>query len=200
MQSEQRVPSLSLRIIIFLAVLLSTAVTTIYALSAFSVSATAETKETSNNTDDPAIWIHPTDPALSVVLGTFKNKGVAVYELNGDLLQSVEEYGGMNNVDLRYNFPLGDQKVSLAVATDRNPPRNTLAIFKMDPATRMLANVTAVPSVDSAANPVYGTCMYASPVSGSYYAFITGKEGLVEQWELSDNGAGKVAGDFGEKL
>jgi PKD repeat protein len=36
--------------------------------------------------------------------------------------------------------------------------------------------------------------MYLSPQSGKYYAFITSKEGIVEEWELFDNSAGKVTG------
>jgi PKD repeat protein len=94
----------------------------------------------------------------------------------------------------QYNFPLGGEKVTLVVATDRNAPRNTLAMYKMNPPTRMLENVTADPPVDSATSTVYGTCMYVSPVSGKYYAFITGKDGVLERWELFDDGDCKAAG------
>jgi hypothetical protein len=34
--------------------------------------------------------------------------------------------------------------------------------------------------------------MYVSPVSGKYYVFVSSESGQVQQWELFDNGAGKV--------
>src|SRR5690606_31613375 len=37
--------------------------------------------------DDPAIWLHPSDPAQSRVLGTDKRNGLAVYDLQGRQLQ-----------------------------------------------------------------------------------------------------------------
>ena len=54
--------------------------------------------------DDPAIWVHPTNPALSVVIGTNKRTegGLHVFDLNGVQLQFVSG-GKHNNVDLRYS-------------------------------------------------------------------------------------------------
>ena len=39
---------------------------------------------------------------------------------------------------------------------------------------------------------IYGCAMYVSPVSGKYYVFVSSESGQVQQWELFDNGAGKV--------
>jgi 3-phytase len=36
--------------------------------------------------DDPAIWVHPVDPALSLVLGTDKKGGLNVFDLEGKRL------------------------------------------------------------------------------------------------------------------
>jgi 3-phytase len=33
--------------------------------------------------DDPAVWIHPTHPEMSLILGTNKKGGLAVYNLEG---------------------------------------------------------------------------------------------------------------------
>jgi hypothetical protein len=41
------------------------------------------TSPTGGNADDPAIWIHPTDPARSVVIGTDKDAGVYVWNMDG---------------------------------------------------------------------------------------------------------------------
>jgi 3-phytase len=39
--------------------------------------------------DDPAIWLHPRDPAQSLVIGTAKDAGLVVYNLAGQLIQSI---------------------------------------------------------------------------------------------------------------
>ena len=162
--------------------------------SVVTVQPTQETQPHSGDADDAAIWIHPTDPALSVILGTHKTKGIGVYDLAGNELQFVNQDGGMNNIDLRYNFPLGGASVALVIATNRDSTHNTLAIYKINPATRQLENVTTSPPLQVGIGEVYGTCMYHSPFTGKYYGFINGTAGDVEQWELFDNGGGRVTG------
>lgn len=73
------------------------------------VAATVETApvpHTGDAADDPAIWINPSDPSQSTILGTDKLGGLAVYSLAGAQLQYRPD-GEINNIDLRYNFPLG---------------------------------------------------------------------------------------------
>ena len=145
---------------------------------------------TGDSADDPAVWVHPTDPSLSTIIGTDKRGGLAVYGLDGHQL-AYHPDGNMNNVDLRYNFPLGGAAVDLVVATNRS--NNSLAVYKVDPQTRLLVPVAArvIPSDLT----IYGICMYRSPVSGKYYAFVSDRDnGGTEQWELFDNGAGLVDG------
>src|SRR3712207_202531 len=69
--------------------------------------------------DDAAIWVHPSDPARSTIIGTDKLGGIAVYDLAGSQLQYRDENATFNNVDLRTDFPLGDQRVALVAASDR---------------------------------------------------------------------------------
>ena len=96
--------------------------------------------------------------------------------------------GRMNNVDVRYNFPLGGQAVALVTATNRS--NDSIAVYRVDPSTRQLENVAAGTLFTGIT--VYGTCMYHSPVSGRYYVYVNSKAGVVEQWELFDNGSGQV--------
>jgi 3-phytase len=137
--------------------------------------------------DDPAIWVHPTDPSLSVVIGTDKaNGGLAVYRLDGTQLQYLDS-GEVNNVDLRYDFPLGGQSVTLLSASNRS--NNTLAFFRLDGESRQLSTVNA--RNNRAGIDVYGACMYRSPRNGAYYAFVTEEGGgRVEQWEVRPDGDG----------
>jgi myo-inositol-hexaphosphate 3-phosphohydrolase len=154
------------------------------------VTASAETAAVPNSgdaADDPAVWIHPSDTSLSTVIGTDKLGGLAVYDLSGKQLHYYAD-SKPNNVDIRYNFPLGGRRVTLVVTSDRTTA--ALRAYKVDPSTRGLEHVSA--RTLSVGIGLYGLCMYRSPVSGKYYAFDSDSSGTLQQWELFDNGAGLV--------
>lgn len=162
----------------------------------FSVQATLETAPVptaDDAADDPCIWIHPSDPALSTIIGTYKKDdgGLFVYDLDGNEIQFLAD-GSMNNVDIRYNFPLGGESVAMATAGNRR--ENTIAIYRVDPESRRLENVAARKLPIGI--EIYGSCMYRSPVTGHYYTFINDKDGTIEQWRLFDNGSGAVDGEL----
>lgn len=139
--------------------------------------------------DDSAIWVNPSDPSRSAIIGTDKKGGLAVYALNGAQIQYLPE-GEFNNVDLRDGFPLGGLPVSLVTAGNRT--QNSIAVYSMDPATRQLQPVAArtiLPGIR-----VYGSCMYHDPAAGKVYVYVSSGAGRVEQWELFDNGRGRVDG------
>ncbi|MER5701097.1 phytase [Micromonospora sp. NPDC002296] len=100
--------------------------------------------------DDPAIWVHPTDRGGTLVVAAAKNGGLRVYDLAGRERQAIptppapgpdDEAGRFNNVDLVAGFRLGGRRVDLAVVTDRG--RDQLRFYRIDPATRLLTDVTA---------------------------------------------------------
>jgi myo-inositol-hexaphosphate 3-phosphohydrolase len=151
--------------------------------------------------DDPAIWVHPTDSAQSLIIGALKNGGLDVYDLDGQVLQSISPEGArFNNVDVQYDFPLGDNMVDLAVTTDRYGDK--LIFFAIDPATRQLTDVTdpANPLVYTPAGQesdqettAYGIALYKSATSGKLYAFVTQRDALqIVQVEIVDNGNGLI--------
>ncbi|HZF40994.1 MAG TPA: phytase [Blastocatellia bacterium] len=154
-----------------------------------TVTATVETDPVPNGgdaADDPAIWVNPGDPAQSTIIGTDKRGGLAVYDLSGKQIQYLPD-GRMDNVDLRDGFKLGGQTVTVVTASNRQD--NSIAIYKINPQTRMLENVEARKIKHGLS--VYGMCMYRSAKTGKIYYFGDSKTGDVEQWELFDNG-GKV--------
>jgi 3-phytase len=77
----------------------------------------------------------------------------------------------------------------VALVTAGNRLDNSIAIYKVNPKTRLLENVAArrVTTLEA-----YGSCMYQSAKTGKSYYFVDSVWGDVEQWELFDNGAGKV--------
>lgn len=178
------------------------------AMAATIVTPTAETPqvideivEPPGDADDPAIWLHPTDPSLSLVLGTLKNAGLGVYDLEGNESQPILA-GDVryNNVDLLYGFNLGGSVVDLAITSDRL--NDTLAIFKIDPTTRLVESVasdlgtifTPLGEESNGTTTAYGLTLYHSPISDKNYVFVSQREtGNVAQLELFDNGSGSIS-------
>lgn len=138
--------------------------------------------------DDPAIWIHPEQPARSRVLGTNKKQGLLAYDLDGKLLQELA-VGRLNNVDVRPNFKLGQQTVDLAVASNRD--HNSLSLFSIDRQSGELREAGEVPTP---LKEIYGICLY-QPASGEIYAIANGKDGTFLQYRLSAP-AGRVQGEL----
>ncbi|WP_442963436.1 phytase [Pseudomonas sp. 3JA] len=128
--------------------------------------------------DDPAIWVHPTTPGLSRVLGTNKKQGLLAYNLQGKLLQELA-VGRLNNVDVRANFKLGTQTVDLAVASNRD--RNSLSLFSIDRASGELREAG---EIMTSLQEIYGICLF-QPAEGELYAFANGKDGRFVQYRLS---------------
>ena len=157
------------------------------------------------DSDDPAIWINPENPEQSLVIVTLKDGGLATLDLNGEIVEEIlpAPFGEIryNNVDLVYDFQLGEETVDFAVASDRE--NDTLAIWKIDPETLQLVDVTSdniletIFGVDDGEQTAYGLATYKSPISGISYAFVTQADSnQFAQLELVDNGSGEVGANL----
>ncbi|WP_370423392.1 phytase [Streptomyces sp. QH1-20] len=145
----------------------------------FTVTATVETAPVSHSgdaADDPAIWVHPTDPSRSVIVTTDKKGALEVLDLSGNRIQRINGDHG-NNVDLR-----GD----IVVSADDEAANGggAMHIYRIDPATRKLRHLKDVATEVTA----HGICMYTSPTSGKLYAYPNSTSGRIEQWELAVRG------------
>jgi 3-phytase len=142
--------------------------------------------------DDAAVWIHPQDPALSLILGTNKVGGLHIYGMDGSERQVLATDAQPNNVDVLYGFRLDGRTRDLAVATVRGNDSG-LKIWMIDAATRQLTDVTAGRTIALfGGSEPYGVCGYRSPRTGRFYVFATGKDGEVEQYQLQDAGGGRI--------
>lgn len=130
--------------------------------------------------DDPALWIHPTEPSQSLVIGTNKRQGLFVYDLSGTEMQRLDT-GRLNNVDIRYGAFMDGREVDIAVATNRD--LNTLSLFAIDRETRQLSLVEEVPTP---LQNIYGMCLYQSQ-DNRLYAFANDEDGSYLQYELQTN-------------
>ncbi|MEH2447903.1 MAG: phytase [Nostoc sp.] len=162
--------------------------------------------------DDPAIYVNATNSADSLVLTSVKNAGLRVYDLSGNLLQTLNP-GGIryNNVDLQYGFKLGNQSIDIAVASDRG--NDKLAIFKINPNPstpgQYLKDITDSnigtifqaspfePPYSASTRSSYGLTLYRSPVTNDYYVFTSRRQtGDIAQFKLIDKGNGKIGAEL----
>ncbi len=161
-----------------------------------SVHASVETSSVPGDADDPAIWVHPTDDARSLIIGTDKDNGLETWDLAGRPVQRIGS-GEPNNVDVRYGLPLGGRPVDIAAAGNRET--GAIDVYRIDPASRRLTLASGAGIVPADLSEIYGFCMYKSPASGEIYAFINDKDGDVEQWRLFDDG-GVIAGGLARRF
>ena len=157
----------------------------------YTVPAAIETTPVENAddaADDPAIFIHPTQPANSVVIGTNKQSGLNVYRLSGELLHQYS-FGKINNVDLRSGLS-GPGNKSMILVGGSNRTDNSISLFELSPSTMELTPVGARPLI-SAVDEVYGFCFYQDTAT---YAIVIGKDGVLEQWAIEVLQDGKVDG------
>ncbi|AWS46990.1 phytase [Streptosporangium sp. 'caverna'] len=164
------------------------------------------------NGDDPAIWVHPTSPAASVIATTAKEGGLYVYDLDGKQLQHLpapaapgqdDEPGRLNNVDVVYGHTSRAGRSDIFVASDRGSDK--LRVYRVDPAKadrnrRPLTDITdpAAPFIFNAtqaevnnAETVYGLATWKRN-SGTYVLVSRRHTTRLALLKLTDAPGGKV--------
>ncbi len=152
------------------------------------------------DTDDPAIWVNPSDPAQSLIIGTDKDKngGLYVYDLQGKIIKdkTVKGLKRPNNVDVAYGLKLGDRMVDIAVATERFTHK--IRVFSLPDMQAVDNGGLDVFEGETGAEyrDLMGIALYTNP-EGNIYAIVGRKNGPTDgtylwQYLLSDDGAGKV--------
>ncbi|MBQ4858087.1 phytase [Pseudoalteromonas sp. MMG007] len=130
--------------------------------------------------DDPAIWINEQDAKNSLILGTDKRRGLMIYDLEGNKVQSLD-IGRLNNVDVRQHQSINNQTHTWITASNRT--LNSISVFTVDSENK----VNHVTEVATNLAEIYGMCMYSSD-SGNY-VFVNDKSGLFQQYKLTGNKA-----------
>lgn len=125
--------------------------------------------------DDPAIWVHPTTPEKSLILGTNKRWGLVSFNMQGEQVQGLPS-GRINNVDLRQQVQLGGKKRDIAVATLRD--NESLAFYEIDSAGK----ITEYPNQATNMLDIYGMCLYQD--GQDLYVFANQKSGRIAQYHV----------------
>lgn len=149
-----------------------------------AVKAKFETEANGGDGDDPAIWIHPSQPDQSKIITTTKSQGgegFGVFDLTGKLLQH-STASEPNNVDIIYGLPVGNRSVDLAYAACRGD--NTLCLVEIT-SDGALKNITGGTQILPENYEPYGSCTYLSPRSKRQYLFVNNKDAEYLQYELS---------------
>lgn len=167
------------------------------------------TEETPNDTDDPAIWIHPEDPSKSLIIGTDKELGggLYVYDLDGKIVNKYIDMQRPNNVDVAYDLNINGVKTDIAVTTERKA--HTIRIF----------SIPDLKPIDNGGIPVFegetgdgerdgmGIALYTKTIDSinqEIYAIVGRKNGpsgsYLWQYKLSVNDDGSVGAELVRKF
>jgi 3-phytase len=152
-----------------------------------------------HDTDDPAIWLNPVDPAQSLVVGTDKDSdgGLYVFDLHGKMLpaKTVRNLRRPNNVDIAYGLKLNGQPTDFALTTEREMFRlRAFRLPDMQPLDR--GNLDVFAGEPLAERLPMGIAFYTRPTDGALFAIVGRKVGprdnYLWQYQLSDDGTGHL--------
>jgi len=140
--------------------------------------------------DDPAIWVNRADPSASRILGTDKQAGLYLYDLDGAEVQFLPA-GRLNNVDVRQGVVLDGFEGDLAAASNRSD--DTVVFFSIDPGTGEAAEIGRLPT---GRTEPYGFCLAYDGAMA--HAFVTYKDGAVQRFLVSGFQNGAPVAESGE--
>ncbi len=157
------------------------------------------TEFTLNDTDDPAIWVNPKNPAESIVFGTDKKTNGAIYafDLNGKIIQdkTIRDIQRPNNVDIEYGFQLNDSTVTdILVFTEREKQQiRMFSVPDMKPLDGGGFKVFEDEELEENKLPM-GVSLYKSPKDATVYVIVGRKtgpaDGYLYQYALNADSLG----------
>jgi 3-phytase len=161
------------------------------------------TESLPHDTDDPAIWIHPTDASKSIIIGTDKDTdgGLYAFDLNGKIIAKSETLKRPNNVDITYGLVINGRKVDVAVTTERES--NAIRVFSLPD----------LKPIDNGGIPVFegeldrdpmGIALYTRASDQAIFAIVGRKTGpsgtYLWQYQLTDAGNGRATANVVRKF
>lgn len=156
---------------------------------------TVVTETVLHDTDDPAIWIHPTNPQESLVIGTDKDTdgGLYVFNLQGKIIKKSETIKRPNNVDIAYGLQIDGVLTDIAVTTERET--NKIRIFSL-PDLKPLDNGGIPVFEGELERDPMGIAIYTRPSDKAVFAIVGRKSGpsgsYLWQYELKGTSNAKV--------
>lgn len=158
------------------------------------------TDSVAHDSDDPAVWVNPQDPAASLIIGTDKDQegGLYVFDLKGKVQKSkvISGLKRPNNVDIAYGLMLNGKPTDIAVVSERFTHK--LRIFSLPDMKPVDGGGIEIFQGETAegSRDLMGVALYKNK-SGKIYAVAGRKSGPTDgtylwQYLLEDNGSGQV--------
>lgn len=167
------------------------------------------TEKVVHDTDDPAIWINPSDSTHVLIIGTDKggdtgDGGLFAFDLSGKIIDSVRPLRRPNNVDVAYGLTLNGNLIDVAVCTERMA--NSIRIFRL-PDLEPVDNggITVFDGEPDSLKDPMGIALYTNLADNKIYAIVGRKSGprdgtYLWQYLLEDDGNGNVKGTLKRKF
>lgn len=132
--------------------------------------------------DDTTVWVHPTDPSKSLIIGTNKQVGLIAYNLDGKKV-SEASVGKINNIDSRHGLKTSNGSVHLMAGSNRS--KGSIDFYTVDVNS---SKINTVASLSLGYDP-YGICVGYLPgdMQESLSVFVTAKDGTIDHWEIYEN-------------
>ncbi|MES2485645.1 MAG: phytase, partial [Bacteroidota bacterium] len=168
-----------------------------------AIKPTIVTTPTPHDTDDPSIWIHPTDASKSLIIGTDKNTegGLYVYDLSGKIVNKSETLKRPNNVDIAYGLIIGGKSYDVAITTERE--RDMIRIFSI-PDMKPLDNGGIPVFAGETEKEPMGIAIYTRPADKAIFAVVGRKSGpsgsYLWQYRINDSGNGYASAQLVRKF
>ena len=152
--------------------------------------------------DDCAVWVHPREPARSLIMGNDKegdHAGIYVYDLTGRVVQFVP-LRRPSALDVRRGIRLGGKVVDLCVVLESDT--SELKAFAIDPEALRLRDVTSQKGIPTGVQGrSHGMALYRRPSDGALFAFVSPRgRGPLTQVQLLDDGSGRLTGKVVRKF
>jgi 3-phytase len=159
-----------------------------------------KTTQVPHDSDDPAIWLNKNDLSKSLIIGSDKDEidgGVYAFDLTGKRIDSLSQRNMKypNNVDLAYDFILGEDTIDIAVSSEREA--NKIRLYKLPELT----------FIDNGGIPVFegeklalrrpmGVAFHKNPKTGAFEIFVSRKigpkEGYLGHYEIYSDSTGNL--------
>jgi 3-phytase len=136
-----------------------------------------------------ALWVHPTDPANSLLLVADNQTGLLLHNLDGSLRAQVPE-GAVQGVDVQDGVPVGG--ISQTVVMVANTSLQGLVAYIIEPTTLTIRRAGFGPILSQGFAP-NSVAMYVSPTTRRVFAFAGSATGVVVQFELTAQADGGAA-------
>ena len=119
--------------------------------------------------------------------------GIEIYDVTGARTGAVQA-GNVAGVDIRYNIPLGSRMAAIVAAL--NVTGDQLRLYEWTDGALVDVTARTIPLGIAGES----LCLYRSARDGALYAYAVGRGGEIDQWQVFDNGAGKLDARLARRL